>query len=297
MSSHERNARSLRHTPPPGVAFELDGEQVEARPGETHLGGRAPRSAPTSRISATRRIPATGRTAIAAPAWSRSRASACSRPPASACPAVGMKVHRRRRERAVKARAMVHGAARRRPAGARDLARPGLAFLAPGRPRPASPRAASRPPSAGSADRQPSGHARQSRRLHPVQSLRPRLPRGPGQRRHRHGLPLGRRQDGVRLRRPDGPVDLRRLRRMRPGLPDRRADAGGLSRRRTRPARSIPTARSTASAPIAASAARSPTRSRTRRSSTPRAATARPTTTGSASRAASASTTSTTRTG
>ena len=37
-----------------------------------------------------------------------------------------------------------------------------------------------------------------------------------------------RRQDRVRLRRSDGRIDLRRLRRMRAGLPDRRADAGGL---------------------------------------------------------------------
>ncbi len=50
--------------------------------------GRSPSvSAPRSRISATRRSPATGRTAIAAPAWSRSRASACSPPPACASPA------------------------------------------------------------------------------------------------------------------------------------------------------------------------------------------------------------------
>ncbi len=57
------------------------------------------------------------------------------------------------------------------------------------------------------------------------------------------------------------------------------------------------TAKSTASAPIAASAARSPTRSRTTGSSPSMAAMARRTTTGSASRAASASTMSITRTG
>ncbi len=42
------------------------------------------------------------------------------------------------------------------------------------------------------------------------------------------------REDRVRLRRPDGAVDLRRLRRMRAGLPDRRADAGDLGRRQQR---------------------------------------------------------------
>ena len=80
---------------------------------------------------------------------------------------------------------------------------------------------------------QPLGDGGQSRRLHPVQSLRPRLPRGAGQRRHRHGRPRPSREDRVRLRRPDGRLDLRRLRRMRAGLPDRRADAGDAWSTRT----------------------------------------------------------------
>jgi hypothetical protein len=80
---------------------------------------------------------------------------------------------------------------------------------------------------------QPSGDGGQSRRLHPMQSLRPRLPRSAGQRRDRHGRPRPRRKDRVRLRRSDGRLDLRRLRRMRAGLPDRRADAGDDGRRRT----------------------------------------------------------------
>ena len=137
-----------------------------------------------------------------------------------------------------------------------------------------------------------SGDGGQARRLHRMQSLRPRLPRGPGQRRHRHGQARPRGQDRVRFRRSDGRQHLRRLRRMRPGLPDRRADAGpGRERSRACWPRS-PTARSKASAPIAASAARSPTRSRTTSCSMSTAATARPIATGFASRAASASTTS-----
>ena len=84
---------------------------------------------------------------------------------------------------------------------------------------------------APSPDRSHPGHGGQSRRLHPVQSLRPRLPRGAGQRRHRHGRPRHDREDRVRLRRPDGRVDLRCLRRMRAGLPDRRADAGDRRQR------------------------------------------------------------------
>ena len=139
---------------------------------------------------------------------------------------------------------------------------------------------------------QPSGDGGQSRRLHPVQSLRPRLPRGAGQRRDRHGRARLTREDRVRLRRSDGRLDLRRLRRMRAGLPDRRADAGDAGRRGERAHRSSRPRGATASAPIAASAASSPTTSRTTSSSRSAAATARRTRTGSASRAASASTTS-----
>ena len=97
-------------------------------------------------------------------------------------------------------------------------------------------------------------------------------------------------EDRVRHGRPDGRLDLRRLRRVRAGLPDRRADAGARAS-----AWSCPTSRSTRSARTAASAASSPTTSRTTRSSTSRAATARPTTSACASRAATASTTCTTR--
>ena len=63
---------------------------------------------------------------------------------------------------------------------------------------PRSARAGARP--------QPSRHGGQSRRLHPVQSVRPRLPRSAGQRRHRHGRARPRREDRVRLRRSDGRI-------------------------------------------------------------------------------------------
>ena len=115
---------------------------------------------------------------------------------------------------------------------------------------------------------QPRGDGGQSRRLHPLQSLRPRLPRGAGQRRHRHGRARPSREDRVRLQRSDGRVDLRRLRRMRAGLPDRRADAGDAGRREQRLHHASPIARSTACARIAASAASSPTISRTTSCST-----------------------------
>ena len=69
-----------------------------------------------------------------------------------------------------------------------------------------------------------------SRCLHPVQALRPRLPRRAGQRRHRLRVPRRPLEDRVRPRRPDGQLDVRRLRRVRSGLPDRRADAGARRR-------------------------------------------------------------------
>ena len=139
---------------------------------------------------------------------------------------------------------------------------------------------------------QPYRDGGQSRCLHPVQSVRPRLPRSAGQRRDRHGGTRPQRKDRVRFRRSDGPVDLRRLRRMRAGLPDRRADALDAGERETTfaPPRISPTARCTACARIAVSAASSPTISRTTSCSTSPARKARRTRTGSASKAASAST-------
>ena len=80
---------------------------------------------------------------------------------------------------------------------------------------------------------EPSRDAGQPRRLHPLQPLRAGLPRGAGQRRHRHGLAGRRLEDRLRLRRRDGREHLRRLRGVRAGVPDRRAD-GGVAGRRSR---------------------------------------------------------------
>ena len=71
-----------------------------------------------------------------------------------------------------------------------------------------------------------SGHRRQSRRLHPVHALPAGLPGHPGQRRDRPGVPRSACADQLRHRRHSGQFQLRRLRRMRAGLSDRRADAG-----------------------------------------------------------------------
>ena len=176
-------------------------------------------------------------------------------------PAPGMKVKTGLGARQSLAQDGVRAAARR-SAGARDRARSGFQVLALDRqdgdrdePLPRARVTGARPLA--------SGDGGQSRRLHPVQSLRPRLPRGSGQRRDRHGRPRHARKDRVRFRRPDGRLDLRRLRRMRAGLPDRRADARDAGQRAERAHRVSRPQGATASAPIAASAASSPTRSRT----------------------------------
>ncbi len=276
------------------IQFELDGKQVEAIDGETiwQVAKRQGREIPHLCYSPEPDYRPDGncRACMVEIEGERVLAASCKR-----TPSVGMKV--KSAERACgRGAENGDGTAGRRPAGARHLARSGVEILALGR----EGRGDRKPLSRGRAlarRRQPSGHARQPRCLHPVQSVRARLPRGPGQRRDRHGLSQSRRQDRVRLRRSDGRIDLRGVRRMRAGLSDRRADAGGATSTTSRPASSIPTARSIRSARTAASAARSPTGQGREGSSTPRAATARPITTGSASRAASASTTSIIRIG
>ena len=65
------------------IKFFLDGEEVEAQPGET-IWQVANRKGTEIPHLCYRPRPATAPTAIAAPAWSRSRASACWPPPASA---------------------------------------------------------------------------------------------------------------------------------------------------------------------------------------------------------------------
>jgi hypothetical protein len=60
--------------------FTIDDREVDIREDETIFRAAASRS----RICATRRNPVTGRTAIAASAWWRSKASACWRQAASA---------------------------------------------------------------------------------------------------------------------------------------------------------------------------------------------------------------------
>ena len=109
-------------------------------------------------------------------------------------------------------------------------------------------------------------------RLHPVHPLRARLPRRTGQRRHRVAFRGAAVEDRVRSRRPDGRLHVRGLRRMRAGVPHRRADARARGRRR----RSRPEGRLRLPV-LRRRLPDSPTTSRTTRFSTCRAATARPT--------------------
>ena len=281
-----------------GVKFILDGARSRRAPGETiwQVASRHGTEIPHLCYS-----PAPGyrpdgncRACMVEIEGERVLAASCIRRPTP-----GMKV-RTASERAESLAQAGLRAARRRPARARGRARPELALSGAGPTASASP--TSRFPAIERANgrrSQPSGDGGAARRLHPLQPLRPRLPRGPGQRRHRHGGARAPREDRLRLRRPDGRLDLRRLRRVRAGLPDRRADAGDASstrqgvfdgeRPRPRGRQRLPLLRRRLPAHL-------PDQGRPHRRGR-RAATARRTRTGSASRAASASTTCIIRTG
>ena len=102
------------------IKFTLDG--ARSRRSRARRSGRwRTGSAPRSRISAGCPSPATAPTAIAAPAWSRSRASGCSPPPASASRPPDMKVQIGERARQILAQDGVRAAGRRpaRPRAAR----------------------------------------------------------------------------------------------------------------------------------------------------------------------------------
>ncbi len=88
-----------------GLVFELDGNRVDARPGET-LWDVALRVGTEIPHLCHRPSPGIARMATAVRAWWRSRASACWPPSCMRMPAVGMKVHSQS-ERSKKARAMV----------------------------------------------------------------------------------------------------------------------------------------------------------------------------------------------
>ena len=262
--------------------FFMDDKEIDIREGETifRAGRRLDIKVAAPLLHAEARLPA-GRQLPRLHGRDRRRARAGGELSAHADAGhEGQDPDRARQDRAPHGRRASH----HRPAGSGARARSGQRALenrqAPeDRARPLPQARADQGAAAGPQPRRDGG---QSRRLHPVQSLRPRLPRGPGQRRDRHGRPRPSREDRVRLRRSDGRVDLRRLRRVRAGLPDRRADAVDDGRREQRLQGQARPQGATASARTAASAASSPTRSRTTRSSPSPARTARRTRTGSA---------------
>jgi formate dehydrogenase major subunit len=245
---------------PQGIQFELDGRQVEAAPRRDHLAGRQTARAAKFRICAIQPEPGyrpdgNCRACMVEIEGERVLAASCKRKPS-----VGMKVKivkPARRSRAEDG----DGAAGRRPAGAPPRTIPirnsGTGPIGRRDRKPFSgaerwPATASHPAMRG-----------QSRRLHPVQSVRARLPRGPGQRRDRHGGAQCRRQDRVRFRRSDGRISTC----VACGECVQACPTGALMASmldEADPRHLLPTGRSIRSARIAASAARSPIRSRTR---------------------------------
>ena len=277
------------------ITFELDGKRGRGR-GRARPSGRW-RSAHGTKIPHLCWHPAPGyradgncRACMVEVEGERVLAASCQRKAAA-----GMKVKTATRAGQEIARDGVRAAAGR-PARARDQPRSAVQVLELGRRHGRHAHAPLPQRRPARRRRHAFGHRRQPRRLHQLRPVRARLPRGAGQRRDRHGLSRPRLQGGVRLRQGHGRVDLRRLRRVRAGVPDRRADGEEPARHKPASASTTRPSRSTRCAPTAASAARPRCTSRTTRSSTSTAATGRPTTTGCASRAASASTTSITPT-
>ena len=209
----------------PLVTFTLNGQTVVAPSRPDDLADR--RRSRRSRFRASATWKACAPTATAARAWWRSRASACWRRRAAAIPRTGWRSRPTARGRSPARRCRSSCCCRTCPETSYTLDSEldlWAKKLDIGKPRFARAPAAGRRPVA-------SGDGRASRRLHPVQALRARLPRRAGQRRHRLRLPRRPLEDRVRPRRPDGRLDVRRLRRVRAGVPDRRADAGARRRR------------------------------------------------------------------
>ena len=175
-------------------ASRLNSTANRSRPCRARACGTSPAaSAPKFHICAIGRSRDTGRTATAAPAWWRSKVSACWPRRANgqpcrrhegshAAPSV-----RRRRGRMVM-ELLVADQPRRE-----NLARPELCVLELGGTNRRHRKPLSRRAALGARSK-PSGDAGQSRRLHPMQSLRPRVPRGAGERRDRHGVSQCRRR-------------------------------------------------------------------------------------------------------
>src|SRR3569832_1574523 len=161
--------------------FELDGNNVEAKAGETiwQVAQRQGKEIPHLCYSPAPDYRADGncRACMVEIAGERVLAASCKR-----TPSVGMKV----KTESARGRGAEDGdgASGRRPAGPRHLARSRLQVLALG----GEDRRHRKPVSIGQTQgsrTQPSSKTRQTRCLHSMRAVRARLPRGPGQRRHR----------------------------------------------------------------------------------------------------------------
>ena len=177
---HQKNDGRRRPKP---VSFTLNGQTVVGRLGRD--ASSRPPSGTASRFRASATWRACGRTATAAPAWWRSRASACWRRPAAAIPRTGWRspptapAPLTSQKMSIelllvgRARDGLHAQLRARSLGEEAVDR----------------QAALRARAAAGRGPLASGDGREPRRLHPVQALRARLPRRAGQRRHRLRLP------------------------------------------------------------------------------------------------------------
>ena len=200
------------------IRFQLNGDEVAAAPGETIIEAakRLGVEIPHLCYKPGMRPDGNCRACMVEIKGERVLAPSCCRAPARGHGSDERS--RARRARAEDGRR----AARLRRAGARLQARFGArAVAALARHRQAALRRAR----AAGGRRLASGDGGQPRRLHPVHALRARVPRGAGQRRDRLRVPRRAFEDRVRPRRSDGRVDVRRLRRMRAGVPHRRARA------------------------------------------------------------------------
>ena len=240
-----------------GIAFELDGAPVEARPGETiwavaqRLGTHIPHLC--HRPEPGYRPDGNCRACMVEIEGERVLAASCKR-----TPAIGMQV-RTASDRATRARAMVMELLIADQPARATSPDPDLAVLVGSRLR----RARDQPLPCRTAlgpGPEPPRDAGEPRRVHPVQPVRARVPRGAGQRRDR---------DGLRGRTAPRSSSISTTRWASP-----RASGAASASRRARRARSCPRrtsttsrcgsctpiARSTRCARTAASGARSPTR-------------------------------------
>ena len=200
------------------IEFKLNGETVSALAGETIIQAAKRHGVDIPHLCYKEGLRPDGncRACVVEIKGERVLAPSCCRKPTN-----GMEVSSDP-ERAVHSQKMVLELLLSRRAASRSQARRQRARFS-GAKSSASASRASRPRTQPATDASHPAMCGEPRRLHPVHALPARLPRGTGERRDRLRLARRAREDRVRLRRSHGRVHLRRLRRMRAGLPHRRA--------------------------------------------------------------------------